>query len=158
MLLFRNRFVLFALAAGLAAAATGCSGNHTILPTGGDAAAARVSGRTFTRAKSQPPDFMQMAYLMTDGSILTQGNSTWSSWYRYVPDASGNYANGTWSQVASLPTGYAPSAFASDVLADGRLAIIGGEYNIPGNYDLQLVSLGAIYDPVKNTWKNFRHP
>jgi hypothetical protein len=159
VLLFRNRFVLFALAAGLAAAVTGCSGNRTILPSGGDAAAAaRVSGRTFTRAKSQPPDFMQMAYLMTDGSILTQGNSTWSSWYRYVPDASGNYANGTWSQVASLPTGYAPSAFASDVLADGRLAIIGGEYNIPGNYDLQLVSLGAIYDPVKNTWKNFRHP
>lgn len=95
---------------------------------------------------------------MTDGSILTQGNSTWSSWYRYVPDAQGNYADGTWSEVASLPSGYAPSAFGSDVLADGRLVISGGEYNIPGNYNLQLVNLGAIYDPVKNTWTKFGHP
>jgi hypothetical protein len=158
VLLFRNRVVFFALTAALAATVTGCSGNRTVLPAGGNAAATHVAGRTFTVAQTQPPEYMQMAWLMTDGSILTQGNNSWSSWYRYVPDASGNYADGTWSQVASLPAGYAPSAFASDVLADGRLAIIGGEYNIPGNYDLQLVSLGAIYNPVTNTWKNFRHP
>jgi hypothetical protein len=95
---------------------------------------------------------------MTDGSVLAQGSSNSSSWYKYVPDANGDYSDGTWSQVASLPSGYSPSAFASDVLADGRLLIIGGEYNYPGNYDLQLVNLGAIYDPTKNTWTKLGHP
>ncbi len=44
------------------------------------------------------------------------------------------------------------------MLADGRLLIIGGEYNSPGNYDLQLVNLGAIYDPIKATWTPLNHP
>lgn len=158
MLLSRNRFTIFAFAAALGAAIAGCSGNHAVLPAGGSALALHVRGHNFTIGRTSPPDYMQMAYLMTDGSILTQGESSWNSWYRYVPDASGSYADGTWTQVASLQTGYAPSAFASDVLADGRLAIIGGEYNYPGNYNLQLVNLGAIYDPVKNTWKPWGHP
>ena len=45
----------------------------------------------------------------------------------------GNYANGTWSQLASLPvingTQYAPLYFASAVLPDGRVLIMGGEFN-----------------------------
>ena len=69
---------------------------------------------------------------MTDGSILTQGSSNASYWYKYVPDATGDYSDGTWTQEATLPTGYSPSAFASDVLADGRLLILGGEYNFAG--------------------------
>jgi hypothetical protein len=60
--------------------------------------------------------------------------------------------------VATLPTGYAPTAFASAVLADGRLAVTGGEYNSPGNYDLQLTNLGAVYDPTANTWTSLGHP
>lgn len=100
---------------------------------------------------------MQIGFLMTDGSLLTQGQSSYA-WYKYVPDSAGDYSSGTWSQVASLPTGYAPSAFASAVLPDGRLLISGGEYNSPGNYDLQLVNLGAIYDPVANTWTKLGHP
>jgi hypothetical protein len=34
-------------------------------------------------------------------------------------------------------------------VADGRVIIEGGEYNF-GQFDL--TNLGAIYDPVKNTW------
>lgn len=158
MLLFRNRFVLFALAAIAAAGPAACSGSHSLLPGGTAGAVKRAAPGTFTRGKSQPPDYMQMAYLMTDGSILTQGSSDASDWYKYVPDAKGDYSDGTWSQQATLPSGYSPSAFASDVLADGRLLILGGEYNSPGNYDLQLTNLGAIYDPVKNTWTKFQHP
>jgi len=144
-----------------AAGPAGCSGSHSLLP--GGAAGAAASARhaepgTFARGKSQPPDFMQIAFLMTDGSILAQGSSNASNWYKYVPDATGSYTDGTWSQEATLPSGYSPSAFASDVLADGRLLILGGEYNSPGNYDLQLTNLGAIYDPVKNTWTKFEHP
>jgi hypothetical protein len=100
---------------------------------------------------------MQMAFLMTDGSVLTQGFDA-SSWYRYTPDANGGYVNGTWTQVASLPSNYCPSAFASAVLADGRLLISGGEYNCPYNYDLQLTNLGAVYDPKTNAWTPIGHP
>ena len=96
---------------------------------------------------------------MTDGSVLAQSASSWNNWYRYVPDAKGGYSDGTWSQVASLQSGYGPLYMAADVLADGRFAISGGEYNSPGNgYDLQLVNLGSIYDPVKNTWTALGHP
>ena len=159
MLLFRNKFVLFALAAIVAAGSAGCSGSRSLLPAAGGLTgpAAHLTPR-FQRGKSQPPDFMQLAFLMTDGSILAQGESNWSNWYKYVPDASGSYADGTWTTVASLPSGYAPDAYAAAVLPDGRLLISGGEYNIPGNYDLQLVNLGAIYDPIKNTWTKLGHP
>ena len=159
MLSFRNKSVFFALAAIIAAGAAGCSGSRSLLPAAGGLAgpAAHLTPR-FQRGTSQPPDFMQLAFLMTDGSILAQGDSNWGSWYKYVPDASGSYADGTWTTVASLPSGYAPDAYAGTVLPDGRLLISGGEYNIPGNYDLQLVNLGAIYDPLKNTWTKLGHP
>jgi hypothetical protein len=111
----------------------------------------------FTRITSQPPVGMDLGFLMTDGTVLTQSYSG-DTWYLYTPDSSGNYGNGTWSQVGSLQAGYAPYAFASDMLANGRLVISGGEYNSPGNYDLQLVNLGAVYDPVKKTWTPLGHP
>jgi hypothetical protein len=109
------------------------------------------------RLAHQPPVSMQMAFLMTDGSVLAQSNGG-NTWYKYVPDAFGGYSDGTWSQVASLPSNYAPTAFASAVLADGRLVISGGEYNVGGSYPLQLTNLGAIYDPKANTWMPIGHP
>ena len=96
---------------------------------------------------------------MTDGSVLAQSGSNWSNFYRYVPDSSGNYANGTWTQVGSLQSGYGPNAAAGDVLANGDFVISGGEYNSPGNgYELQLTNLGAVYDPVKMTFSPLGHP
>ncbi len=113
----------------------------------------------FARIGHQPPVGMAMEWLLTDGSVLAQSGANWSNWYRYVPDAKGNYSNGTWSQVASTQSGYGPLYFAADVLADGRLAISGGEYNSPGNgYDLQLTNQGSVYDPIKNTWTPLGHP
>ncbi|HZY95997.1 MAG TPA: hypothetical protein VFE35_02725 [Candidatus Cybelea sp.] len=149
-------------AAIVAIGMAGCAGGRSMLP--GISQQSLVTVETsrpghFARIKSQPPAGMQLAWLLTDGSILTQSGANWSNWYRYVPDANGNYSNGTWKQVASLQAGYGPDAFASDVLADGRLAISGGEYNTPGNgYQLQLVNLGSVYDPVKNTWTPLGHP
>ena len=58
-------------------------------------------------------------------------------------------------QLASLPSGYEPDAFASAVLADGRLLIEGGEYNF-GQFTL--TNLGAIYDPKLNTWTPLNPP
>jgi len=106
----------------------------------------------------QPPVTMQLSFLMTDGSVIAQSAQFPNVWYRYAPDAFGNYLTGTWTQIAGLQSGYAPSAFSSAVLADGRLAIIGGEYNAGGQYDLQLTNLGAIYDPKTNVWTPLGHP
>ena len=115
------------------------------------------AAQAMRRPSSVPPTSMQLAFLATDGSVLAQGGDS-QSWWKYAPDAFGNYLNGTWTQIATLPPKYGPSAYASAVLADGRLAIVGGEYNIGGQYPLQLTNLGAIYDPVKNTWTPFGHP
>ncbi|HUJ70951.1 MAG TPA: hypothetical protein VLZ30_01820, partial [Verrucomicrobiae bacterium] len=68
-----------------------------------------------------------------------------------TPDNTGSYVNGTWTQVASLPSNYAPYAMASAVLADGRLMISGGEYSDCGG-QFTLTNQSAIYDPVANTW------
>lgn len=102
----------------------------------------------------QPPDGAGIGFLLTDGTVMFQGNSL-SDWWKLTPDANGSYVNGTWSQLASLPAGYVPDAFASAVLADGRVLIEGGEYN---NSTFALTNLGAIYDPKANTWTSVAPP
>jgi hypothetical protein len=104
--------------------------------------------------KNQPPDGAGIGFLLTDGTVAFQGNQE-SDWWKLVPDINGSYLNGTWTKLASLPAGYVPDAFASAVLADGRLVIMGGEYN---NNNFALTSKGAIYDPAANTWTTLAHP
>jgi hypothetical protein len=87
------------------------------------------------------------ALLMTDGTVMISDNT--SNWYSLAPDINGNYAHGTWTQKASLPSNYGPLYFASAVLADGKLVINGGEYNFFHGVE---TNLGAIYNPVANTW------
>ncbi len=111
-------------------------------------------GQTLQRLKNQPPDGAGIAFLMTDGTVIVQGNGE-SDWAKLTPDQFGSYVNGTWKTIASLPSGYVPDAFASAVLADGRLIIEGGEYN---NNQFAFTNLGAIYDPVKNTWTKQKPP
>jgi len=71
------------------------------------------------------------------------------------PDINGSYVNGTWSQIASLPAGYQPLYFASQVLPDGRVIINGGEYN---SCNAVWTTLGAIYDPLGNVWTSVAPP
>ena len=98
------------------------------------------------------------ALLMTDGTIMVQQNCS-SSWYRLAPDSFGNFANGTWSQAASMPPGYGPSDFSSAVLGDGRLVVVGGEYNNPNcGPGIVDTNLGAIYDPTANAWTPLSAP
>ena len=103
---------------------------------------------------NQPPDGAGIAFLLTDGSVIAQGNSG-SDWWKLTPDNKGNYLGGTWTQMASLPGDYSPYAFSSAVLADGRVVISGGEYNF-GNF--VLTNLGANYEPVANTWTAISAP
>ena len=97
------------------------------------------------------------ALLMTDGTIMLQQDCS-SNWYRLAPDDFGSYANGTWSQAASTQPGYGPHAFSSAVLADGRLVVIGGEYNNPCSAGIVETNLGAIYDPTANSWAPLSAP
>jgi hypothetical protein len=90
--------------------------------------------------------------LLTDGTVLVQETCA-TDWWRLTPDKYGSYANGTWTQVASLPADYAPYSNASAVLPDGRLIIEGGEYNCAVDpVNAVWTALGAIYDPIGNFW------
>jgi hypothetical protein len=92
--------------------------------------------------------------LLTDGSVLVQ-DAAFPDWWKLTPDQYGSYVNGTWTQVASLPSGYSPLYHSSAVLPDGRLIIEGGEYLLNADQtalDFAWTPLGAIYDPVADTW------
>ncbi len=102
----------------------------------------------------QPPDGAQLTFQLTDGTVMAQGNGA-SDWWKLTPDINGSYVNGTWTQLATLPRGYAPYAFSSAVLADGRLVIVGGEYN---NGQFVLTNRGAVYNPVTNKWTTLAPP
>jgi len=97
--------------------------------------------------------------LLSDGTVIVheEQDGGEQNWFKLTPDAFGSYVNGTWSPVASIPDSfsYAPLFFGSQVIADGRLTVIGGEYN----FDMPvLTTQGAIYDPVANTWTKVAPP
>jgi len=107
-----------------------------------------ISSAQLKSLVNQPPDGNIIGFLMTDGTVICQGNSQ-SDWWKLTPDKSGSYVKGTWKQLASLPSGYVPLYFASAVLADGRLIIEGGEYNF---LNFAFTNQGAVYDPAKDKW------
>ena len=116
----------------------------------------------FTPLTHQPPASGYLSILLTDGSVLMQSNADAGVFYRLTPDASGSYVNGTWSQISSPPTGYAPYAAAEAVLGDGRVVFVGGEYN-QNNYSLPfapsgLTNMSAVYDPVSDSWQMIPPP
>jgi hypothetical protein len=108
----------------------------------------------WTKLKNQPTFNTDTALVLTDGTIMMhQYNST--AWWRLTPDNTGNYVNGTWSQLGSMPSGYEPLYFASAVLPDGRVLVEGGEYN---DLSQDETNKGAIYDPTTNAWTNVAPP
>jgi Kelch motif len=115
----------------------------------------RISfAQTLTPLVHQSPGGANLAFQLTDGTVLCQADSS-QDWYKLTPDNTGSYVNGTWTQVASLQPGYVPDDFASAVLADGRVVITGGEYN---SGQFALTNLGAVYDPIANTWTPLAAP
>ncbi len=96
--------------------------------------------------------------LLTDGTIIFHVPCG-RAWHKLTPDHLGSYVNGTWSQIASLPVGYAPQYFSSAVLPDGRVIVEGGEYNAPsGRCEDAWTNLGAIYDPKTDQWTAMAPP
>lgn len=115
----------------------------------------------WTRTTNNPPVNLGTTLLLTDGTVIAHeendqnNNVATLAWYKLTPDINGSYINGTWSQIASLPAGYGPLFFGSAVLPDGRVIVEGGEYN---QYGSGFTKLGAIYDPVANTWTSVNAP
>jgi len=111
------------------------------------------AGGTWQVGAHPGPDGLCNPLLLTDGTVIGAACNS-PAWYKLTPDIHGSYVNGTWSAIASLPViggvQYAPQYHASAVLPDGRVIIMGGEYN--GSGTEVWTNLGAIYDPVANTW------
>src|SRR5437899_1331512 len=122
--------------------------------------------QTWTKLTNPPPTYVSDAILLTDGTVIVQGTLSCGlgtgTWYRLTPDAYGKYINGTWTQIASMPSGYGPDAFASAVLPDGRVIVEGGEYNLGSCSNFQAARtetyLGAIYNPATNAWTSVSPP
>ena len=109
---------------------------------------------TWVTLNNAPPTTVSSTLLLTDGTVMVQGESNGlgtSNWYRLIPDINGSYQNGTWTQIASMPSGYAPRFYGSAVLPDGRVIVEGGEYNGSSGTPVE-TNLGAIYNPATNTW------
>ena len=103
----------------------------------------------------QDPGGIGGMMLLSDGSVLCFNNGAatnnsaihnliaGTNCYRLAPDQHGSYINGTWTTMA--PRNYSRSAFAADVVPDGRVFVAGGEYGFG-------ITNAEIYDPVANTW------
>jgi hypothetical protein len=106
---------------------------------------------------STPPVPVTNCLLLTDGRVMCQRLLS-NQWYALTPNSAGSYAAGTWAQLASMPANYQPLYYASAVLPDGRVIVEGGEYNQAVGPNAVWTNLGAIYDPVANSWTTVTPP
>lgn len=113
-----------------------------------------MTAQTWTPLTHQPTFAASTAMLLTDGTIMVHDAGA-QDWWKLTPDTFGSYVNGTWSQLASLPAGYSPLYYSSAVLKDGRLMVMGGEYNF---FNAVWTNLGAIYQPKTNKWRKMNSP
>jgi hypothetical protein len=120
-----------------------------LLLTSGTAAAA-TSGGSWTPLVNQPAvNSIQLMVLLTDGSIMVHTFDDIQTWVKLTPDAQGSYINGTWTTLGQMIT---PRLyFASQVLQNGNLWVMGGEYTGPFE-DANWGSQAEIYNPLTNTW------
>jgi len=108
----------------------------TLLAWSGIASSQEPITSKWTKLKNQPTFNTDTAVLLTDGTVMMhQYNST--AWWRLTPDITGNYVNGTWSALASMPSGYEPLYFASAVMIDGQVLV-----------ELRLVDVDEARPPV----------
>ena len=73
---------------------------------------------------NQPTFNTSTMFLLTDGRVVVQEEAQ-KHWHALTPDSHGSYINGTWSSLKDMS--FWRRYYASGVLKDGRLIIIGGE-------------------------------
>lgn len=94
---------------------------------------------------NQPSFNTSTMILLSDGRVMVQEEAT-AHWHALSPDQHGSYLHGTWAPLADM--GIWRRYYASGMLKDGRVIVIGGEQSGAGNDTTR----GEIYDPVANTW------
>ena len=111
------------------------------------------SWKSLTGVPSFIPDTM---LLMTDATVLVH-DSGGQNWYRLTPDGNGRYdtAGANWS--GPFPMQNSRQFFASGVLANGQVYVVGGEY-FNGSATPNDTPLGEIFDPQTNTWSPLDKP
>jgi hypothetical protein len=98
------------------------------------------------------PDSVGFMLLLSDGTVMALNYPILGSgqagpdWFKLTPDPNGHYVNGEWSRIASM--NYPRQAFASQVLPDGRVLVIGGEYPKGGPGEAS----AEIYEPRADFW------
>jgi uncharacterized repeat protein (TIGR01451 family) len=129
---------------------------------------APVAAHAQWTAVAAPGAFLDTCVLLTDGRAMCHVYNT-NQWRVLSPDINGNYATGTWANTANMPNGvdasipacsgaggcvYAPTYFASQVLPDGQVVVVGGEYLAVTGNNAVWTNIGFMYDPVADTWSN----
>jgi Kelch motif len=109
---------------------------------------AKSGWQKLTNQAPSGPNGVQIMIQSTDGSILVQSYDG-QNWMKLTPDEKGSYLNGTWTTLASEPV--ARLYFASQIMPDGRLFVVGGEYSGPALIP-DWSNTGEIYDPLSNKW------
>jgi Kelch motif protein len=100
---------------------------------------------TWQGLTNQPPFSTSTMLLLTDGRVMAQEEGT-QHWYALTPDTSGSYVDGSWSALADMAI--FRRYYASAILRDGRVIVIGGEQSSAGDD----TNRGEIYDPVADAW------
>jgi hypothetical protein len=96
---------------------------------------------TWTKLAQTPPSVINFTTLLPDGTVMGSDSST--NWFRLTPDNHGSYVNGTWTTLA--PMNDSRLYFGSQILTDGRLFVVGGEYGTGGQ-------TAEVYDPATDIW------
>ncbi len=132
---------------GLISPAASPSSAPPIAPTA--PTAPPVSG-TWTKVTPFPTGSAGTMLLLPDGGVMVMGanDAPVNTWYELQPDASGNYATGTWKQLANMNVGRL--FFGSTVMPTDQVFVIGGEYSTTGGFN----NTAEIYDMATNTWKS----
>ena len=92
---------------------------------------------------------IQLMILLTDGSVMVHTFDDGQTWVKLTPDAKGSYINGTWVTLGKMIT---PRLyFASQVLQNGNVWLMGGEYTGPF-FDPNWGPQAEIYNSLSNSW------
>jgi len=101
---------------------------------------------TWTTLSNPAPSNTGTMMLLSDGSAMVQEGGTTNTWYRLTRNPFGGFASGTWTTLSPMST--SRLYYASNVLKDGRVFLVGGEYSSARSE----TNTGEIYNPVANTW------
>ena len=112
---------------------------------------------TWTPLTNQPGIAVNNCLLLTDGRVICQAGSG-RNWIALTPTNTGSYVNGTWAYIAPMQAGYAPLYHSSAVLPDGRVIVMGGEYDCSSGCPSVDEKNGSIYSPFTNTWTAMTAP